>query len=228
LPLADRNVTKLFGSAEHRKVARQAVRESLVLLKNNDHVLPLKKQASRIHVAGASADDIGLQCGGWTVTWQGKAGDTIPGGTTILAAMKKVASTVTYSQDGSGAEGAAVGVVVVGEKPYAEMFGDKSDLHLSTENVSVIRRMKTAKIPVVLALLSGRPLFLDDVIDDVDAIVAAWLPGSEAAGVADLLFGDYKPTGKLSFTWPKASSTTLHRGDAGYQTLFALGYGLKY
>jgi beta-glucosidase len=142
--------------------------------------------------------------------------------------MKKVASTVTYSQDGSGAEGAAVGVVVVGEKPYAEMFGDKSDLHLSTENVSVIRRMKTAKIPVVLALLSGRPLFLDDVIDDVDAIVAAWLPGSEGAGVADLLFGDYKPTGKLSFTWPKASSTTLHRGDAGYQTLFPLGYGLKY
>lgn len=227
-PLADPSVAKSFGSAEHRKVARQAVRESLVLLKNIDHVLPLRKNSSRIHVAGASAGDIGMQCGGWTVTWQGKAGDTIPGGTTILAAMKKMDSNVTYSRDGSGAEGAAVGVVIVGEKPYAEMFGDDSDLHLSAENVAVIRKMKAAKIPVVLVLVSGRPLFLDDVIGDVDAVVAAWLPGSEGEGVADVLFGDYKPTGKLSFTWPKASSTTLHHGDAGYQTLFALGYGLKY
>jgi beta-glucosidase len=227
-PLADPTVAKSFGSAEHRTVARQAVRESLVLLKNDNHVLPLKKHAARIHLAGASADDIGMQCGGWTVTWQGKMGDVTPGGTTILSAMKKAASNVTYSKDGSGAEGATVGVIVVGEKPYAEMFGDQSDLRLSADNIAVIHRMKAAQIPVVLVLVSGRPLFLDDVLGDVDAVVAAWLPGSEGEGVADVLFGDYKPTGKLSFTWPKASSTTLHRGDAGYQALFALGYGLKY
>jgi hypothetical protein len=226
--LADPTVAKSFGSAEHRLVARQALRESLVLRKNDNHVLPLKKRASRIHIAGASANDIGMQCGGWTVTWQGKMGDVIPGGTTILSAMKRAASNVTYSKDGSGAEGATVGVVVVGEKPYAEMFGDKSDLHLSTDNIAVIHRMKAAQIPVVLVLISGRPLLLDDVLGDVDAVVAAWLPGSEGEGVADVLFGDYKPTGKLSFTWPKANSTTLHRGGIGYQTLLALGYGLKY
>jgi beta-glucosidase len=226
--LADVNLHKSFGSADHRKVARQAVRESLVLLKNDSKVLPLAKRASRIHVAGKGADDEGIQCGGWTVTWQGKAGQSLPGATTILAAMKKEGRNVTYSNDGSGAEGATVGVAIIGEDPYAEMFGDKTDLHLSRADVAVVKKLKAAGIPVVVVLISGRPLYLEDIMNDADAIVAAWLPGSEGEGVADVLFGDYKPVGKLSFTWPKASSTTLHRGDPGYQTLFELGYGLKY
>ncbi len=226
--LADRSLQKEFGSAEHRKIARQAVRESLVLLKNDGKVLPLAKRASRIHVAGKNADSLGNQCGGWTVTWRGSSDTPVPGGTTILAAMKKVGSRVTYSLDGSGAEGATVGVAVVGETPYAEMFGDAKDLHLAADDVAVVKKMKAAGIPVVLVVVSGRPLFLDDVMNDADAIVAAWLPGSEGDGVADVLFGNYKPVGKLSFTWPKGSSTSLHRGDSGYQELFALGYGLGY
>ncbi|MFZ0592759.1 MAG: glycoside hydrolase family 3 protein [Bryobacteraceae bacterium] len=227
-PLADMSLHKSFGSAEHRRIARQAIRESLVLLKNDHKVLPIAKRASRIHVAGKGADDAGVQSGGWTVTWQGKAGQSLPGTTTILAAMKKAARNVTYSKDGSGAEGATVGVAFIGEDPYAEMFGDKTDLHLSQTDVAVVKKLKAAGIPVVVVLLSGRPLFIEDIMSEADAIVAAWLPGSEGEGVADVLFGDYKPVGKLSFTWPKASSTSLHRGDPGYQTLFELGYGLKY
>jgi beta-glucosidase len=227
-PLADLSFQKQFGSADHRQVARQAVRQSIVLLKNNQKVLPIAKRASRIHVAGVGADDAGIQAGGWTITWQGRAGQSLPGSTTILAAMKKVGRNVTYSTDGSGAEGATVGVAVIGEKPYAEMSGDRTDLHLSQEDVALVKKLKSTGMPVVVVLLSGRPLFIEDILNDADAIIAAWLPGSEGDGVADVLFGDYKPVGKLSFTWPKASSTSLHRGDPGYQTLFAFGYGLSY
>jgi beta-glucosidase len=162
------------------------------------------------------------------VTWQGKAGQPLPGATTILAAMKKEARNVTYSADGSGAEGATVGVAVIGEKPYAEMFGDTTDLHFSQSDIALVKRMKATGIPVVVVILSGRPLLLEDIANYADAIIAAWLPGSEGEGVADVLFGDYKPTGKLSYTWPKATSTSLHLGDAGYQTLFTRGYGLSY
>ena len=228
--LADPKLAKSFGSPEHRAVARQAVRESLVLLKNDHHVLPLSKTAARIYVTGKNADNIGNQCGGWTIRWQGQSGD-VTKGTTILAAIRAAVSKntrVTFSKDGNGAAGAAVGVVVIGETPYAEMMGDRKDLHLAPEDVAAIRNVKRAGIPVVVVLISGRPMFLDNVLSDTDAVIAAWLPGSEGAGVADVLFGDYKPTGKLSFTWPRASSTTLHRGDAGYQTLFPLGYGLTY
>jgi len=230
--MPDAKLQKSFGSPEHRKVARQAVRESLVLLKNDKHVLPLSKSAARIQVAGKSANNIGNQCGGWTIYWQGRTGDVTTGGTTILKAIQQAASKntkVMFSEDGTGAAGASVGVIVVGETPYAEMFGDRQDdLRLAPEDIAAIHNLKQANIPVVLILISGRPLFLDNVLNDVDAIVAAWLPGTEGEGVADVLFGDYKPAGKLSFTWPKASSTTLHRGGAGYETLFAFGYGLSY
>ncbi len=131
--LADRNVQKSFGSPEHRAVARQAVRESLVLLKNDKKLLPLSKKAARIHVAGKNADDIGNQCGGWTIDWQGKSGAVTTGGTTILAAIKNTVSKdtkITFSMDGEGAAGADVGVVVIGETPYAEMKGDRSELSL--------------------------------------------------------------------------------------------------
>jgi beta-glucosidase len=229
--MADPKLQKSFGSDEHRQVARQCVRESLVLLKNDRRVLPIAKNAARIHVAGKSADNLGNQCGGWTIAWQGRTGNHVTKGTTILTALKQAVpknTKVTFSMDGTGAEGATTGVVVVGETPYAEMFGDRTDLHLDQEDMTAIHNMKQAHIPVVLVLVSGRPMFLDNVLSDVDAVVAAWLPGTEGAGVADALLGKYKPTGKLSFTWPKAESTSLHRGDAGYKTLFALGYGLSY
>ncbi len=201
--LADRSLWKQFGSPEHRAVARDAVRQSLVLLKNEHGALPLSKSAKRIHVGGKSANDMGNQCGGWTITWQGSSGDVTPGGTTILQAIKKAVSRdtkVTFAVDGKGVEGADVGVVVIGEKPYAEMNGDRRDLSLEAEDVSAVENMKAAGIPVVVILLSGRPMIIDKVIGKADAFVAAWLPGTEGDGVADVLFGDYKPTGKLSYS----------------------------
>ncbi len=224
--LADRGLHKTFGSHEHRQVARQGVRESLVVLKNERQMLPLKK-SGRIHVAGSCADDIGNQCGGWTITWQGKSGE-VTRGTTILAGIRKAAqgAEVSYSRDGSGAAGSAIGIAVIGEKPYAEMQGDRTDLHLAAEDVAVVERMRTAGVPVVVVLVSGRPLLIDNILDQAYAIVAAWLPGTEGDGVADVLFGDHKATGKLSFTWPRADSTSLERGNSGYKTLYAFGHGL--
>jgi beta-glucosidase len=230
--LADRKLWKDFGSPAHRAVARDAVRQSLVLLKNDHNALPLSKTARRIHVAGKNADDIGNQCGGWTIFWQGKSGDTTTGGTTILAAMKKAAgkgTEVTFSKDGKGAEGADIGVVVIGETPYAEMMGDRTGLSLAPEDEAAVDAMKAAGIPVVVVLVSGRPMIVGKVLDKADAFVAAWLPGTEGDGVADVLFGSYKPTGKLSFSWPRTmAQVTLHPGDAGYDPLFKNGYGLSY
>jgi beta-glucosidase len=129
---------------------------------------------------------------------------------------------VTFSKDGSGATGATVGVVVIGETPYAEMKGDRPDLALAPEDIAAVKTMKAAGIPVIVVLVSGRPMILGDVLDQASAVVAAWLPGTEGQGVADVLFGDYQPTGKLSFTWPRS----VGQGTAA--PLFAYGYGLKY
>jgi beta-glucosidase len=229
--MADRALQRSFGSAEHRAVARRAVRQSLVLLKNDKRALPLSKTAKRIHVAGKSADDIGNQCGGWTISWQGESGPVTTGGTTILAALRAAAGEgrVTYTKDGSGAAGADVGVVVVGETPYAEYKGDRDDLSLAQEDVDAIAKVKAAGIPVVVVVVSGRPLILGKALDTADALVAAWLPGTEGQGVADVLFGDYKPTGKLSFTWPRSmDQIPINVGDARYDPLFAYGFGLTY
>jgi len=229
--LADRRLHQSFGSPEHREVARRAVRESLVLLKNDRRALPLSKTARRIHVAGKNADDVGNQCGGWTITWQGKSGEPTKG-TTILAGLRSVAgrgTEVTYSKDGTGAAGADVGVVFVGETPYAEMLGDREDLSLAREDLDAIANVRKAGIPVVVVLVSGRPLILGDALGTADAVVAAWLPGSEGAGVADVLFGDYKPTGKLSFSWPRSTAQIpVNVGDATYDPLFPFGFGLTY
>ncbi len=217
--LADRSLHKTFGSAEHRQVARDAVRQSLVLLKNQNHVLPIAKTAARIHVGGKNADDLGNQCGGWTIDWQGKSGDVTPGGTTVLAAIRKAVSkgtTVSFSKDGTGAAGATLGVVVIGELPYAEGRGDRTELTLDKEDLDAVDNMKAAGIPVVVILFSGRPLAVDAVLDKADAFLAAWLPGTEGDGIADVLFGDYKPTGKLSHTWPRAGAS------------FPYGFGLSY
>jgi beta-glucosidase len=231
-PLADRRLQKSFGSAEHRAVARQAVRESLVLLKNDEKTLPLAKTAPRIHVAGVGADDLGMQCGGWTIDWQGSMGNHVPGGTSILTAIKNTVSKetkVTYTRNGQGAEGADVGVVVIGEKPYAEMNGDSVELSLGKEELATLANVKKARIPLVVILLTGRPVVLGDIPDQAQALVAAWLPGSEGQGVADVLFGDYKPTGKLSHSWPRSVlQLPLNVGDKDYAPLFPFGYGLSY
>jgi beta-glucosidase len=228
-PLADRSLHPTFGSPDHRAVARECVRQSLVLLKNERHTLPLKRGA-RIHVAGKNADDMGNQCGGWTIKWQGSSGEDAIGAT-ILAALRKAAgsgSHVTYSLDGSGAAAGSVGIALIGETPYAEGFGDRAELRLPAADVAVVDNLKRAGIPVVAVIVSGRPLVIDDILGKADAIVAAWLPGTEGDGVADVLFGAHKPTGKLSFTWPKGSSSTLHIGEPGYQALYPFGYGLSY
>jgi beta-glucosidase len=229
--LADRSLHESFGSAEHRAVAREAVRKSLVLLKNENGALPLAKSASRIHVAGKSADDIGNQCGGWTITWQGASG-AITTGTAILQGIRAAVlggASVTYSRDGSGADGADVGIVVVGETPYAEGLGDRSDLSLAAEDVAAVRAVRRARVPTVVVLVSGRPLVLEGVLADADAVVAAWLPGTEGAGVADVLFGDFAPTGKLSHSWPRSmAQVPVNWGDAVYEPLYPYGHGLSY
>ncbi|HWP41636.1 MAG TPA: glycoside hydrolase family 3 N-terminal domain-containing protein [Blastocatellia bacterium] len=230
--LADRSLHSSFGSGEHRAVARECVRQSLVLLKNDNKTLPLSKGLGRIHVGGKNADDIGNQCGGWTIDWQGKSGEVTTGGTTILKAIRDAVSKrtkVTYSKDGRGAAGADVGIVVVGEKPYAEMQGDREDLSLDREDVAAIENMKKAGIAVVVVLISGRPMIIEQVLDKCDAFVAAWLPGTEGEGVADVLFGDYRPAGKLSFTWPRSmSQIPINIGDRDYDPLFKYGFGLTY
>jgi beta-glucosidase len=231
-PLADRSLQKTFGSAEHRAMARQAVRESLVLLKNTGKVLPLSKDLKRIHVAGRSADDIGNQCGGWTIDWQGRSGEVTSGGTTILAAIKAAVSgktRVTYAKDASGAAGADAGILVIGETPYAEGKGDRENLGLAPEDVAAVTRMRETGIPVIAVLVSGRPMILGPILDKVDGLVAAWLPGTEGGGVADVLFGDYKPTGRLSFSWPRSmAQLPLHIGIEPYDPQFAYGFGLTY
>jgi beta-glucosidase len=230
-PHADRSLLSVVGSDEHRQLARQAVRESLVLLKNEGGVLPLSKMAARIHVAGKNADDLGNQCGGWTITWQGSSG-RITTGTTILEALRATVfagTEVTFSRDGSGAGGAEVGVVVIGETPYAEFRGDREDLSLDAEDVAAVRAVWRSGVPTVVVLVSGRPLILGSVLAEADALVAAWLPGTEGQGVADVLFGDYAPSGRLSHSWPRSmAQVPINLGDPGYDPLFPYGYGLTY
>jgi beta-glucosidase len=232
--LADRNLHSTFGSPEHRAVAREAVRKSMVLLKNERKTLPISRQLERIHVAGKSADNIGNQCGGWTIRWQGQTGNVTPGGTTILAAIKSAVSQktqVTYSLDGTGAEGAALGVVVVGERPYAEGVGDRSDLSLDNEDLNAIANVKKTGIPVAVILIAGRPMIIGEALPQADAFMVGFLPGTEGQGVADVLFGDYKPKGKLSFSWPKSIDQlplNINGPKNRYDPLFRLGYGLTY
>jgi beta-glucosidase len=244
--LADRGLHEQFGSPQHRAVAREAVRKSLVLLKNEkssrrerdesesdeQKVLPLAKNSGRIHVTGRAADDVGIQCGGWTVEWQGQPGDVTTGGTTILAGLREAVgdgAKVTYTVTGAGAAGADVAVVVVGELPYAEGMGDDGLLTLSEEDKATIAAVRRTRVPMVLVVISGRPLDLGEAFEEADAVVAVWHPGTEGGGVADVLLGDYAPTGKLSMTWPKsADQEPINVGDDDYEPAFPFGFGLGY
>ena len=225
----DPALTQAIGSPEHRQVARQCVQESLVLLKNVHHTLPLSKDIKHLAVVGQAADDLGIQCGGWTIDWQGKTGDVTPGGTTLLAAIKKTVGAntqVTFSTNASNLTDADAIIVVVGELPYAEGEGDRTDVRLSAADSALVARAKGAGVPVVTILYSGRPLLLDSVLDQSDAFVAAWLPGTEGEGMADVLFGNAKFTGKLPRIWPKNSEqfSSLHTPG---RPLFREGFGLR-
>lgn len=225
----DPELQRKFGSSDHRAVARKAVAESLVLLKNNQQLLPLSKSTRRIHVAGSGADDLGIQCGGWTIDWQGKRGDVTPGGTTLLTAIRKSVSpstTVTFSKDGTGAAGADVGIVVVGEEPYAEMKGDRDDLSLSKEDTDAVASMKSARLKVLVVVLSGRPMILGETANHADALVAAWLPGTEGEGITDVLFGSSNFKGRLSFSWPRTMEQIPLGNLKKDEPLFPLGFGL--
>lgn len=227
----DPALTAAIGSAAHREVARQCVRQSLVLLKNAHHALPLSKNLKHLHVIGQAADDIGIQCGGWTISWQGQPGPILHGGTTILAAIRNTVAPdvqVTFSATGELARGADAVLVVVGEMPYAEMQGDRRDLRLPAASLALIKKARAAGAPVITVLVSGRPLVLDAALETSDALVAAWLPGTEGQGVADVLFGDYKPTGKLSRAWPLNNQQLSAGADAGEKRLFPCGFGLTY
>lgn len=226
-PFSDQSLLSHVGSKDHREVAREAVRKSMVLLKNENNILPIPKSGKTIIVAGKGADDVGMQSGGWTISWQGGMGQTT-NGTTILDAIKSAVdpgTVVEYTPDGTSFTG-DLAVVVVGEKPYAEMIGDRKDLKLDNEDLEVIKRFTDNDIPVVVVLLSGRPMIVTDEIGKWDGFIAAWLPGTEGTGVADVLFGDYKPTGKLSFSWPK--SMNQFPIDPNDDHLFSFGFGLTY
>ena len=229
-PYSDKELLSMVGSKEHRKIAREAVKQSLVVLKN-DGVLPLSKDLGHIHVSGKNADDLGNQCGGWTISWQGESGP-ITKGTTIYEAIQVAVSSftnVTYSKDGSGAKGADVGIVIIGETPYAEMEGDRESLVLDKKDLAAINKIRKAGVPVVVIIISGRPLIITDELDQWSGLIAAWLPGSEGRGVTDVIFGDYNPTGRLSVTWPRTmEQIPINFGDNDYDPLFEYGYGLSY
>ena len=232
-PFGEPALLDRIGSREHRAVARQAVRESQVLLINRRNALPLAASLSRIAVAGKAADDLGIQSGGWTISWQGSSG-RVTEGTTVLEAIRKAApqAAVTHARDGNVPRDSQVAIVVIGEQPYAEMKGDKADLSLDAEDVAAVRNAKAAGVPVVVVLFSGRPLILEPILDEADALIAAWLPDTEGDGIADVLFGTHNPSGKLSVTWPTSmSQVPINAGPNGEKpegALFDYGFGLSY
>ncbi|MEV0081247.1 glycoside hydrolase family 3 protein [Saccharopolyspora sp. NPDC050642] len=231
-PFTDRSLTGTVGSAEHRELAREAVRESQVLLKNDGNVLPLAKDGGKIFVAGKNADDIGNQSGGWTISWQGGSGPITPG-TTILQGIRQAVSSgteVAYDRDGNGIDGSyRAAIAVVGETPYAEGEGDRPEgMGLDEEDRATLARLQESGVPVIVVTVSGRPLDVAADLPNWDALLAAWLPGTEGAGVADVLFGDHAPTGTLPMTWMAgADQQPINDGD-GQHPLFPYGYGLTY
>jgi beta-glucosidase len=228
-PYARRTLLDSLGSAAHRAVAREAVRKSLVLLKKKDGILPLAKENRHLFIGGDHADNLGYQCGGWTITWQGGSGH-ITVGTTILEAIRQAAPDlkIIYAENGILNETSVdAALVVIGEVPYAEGVGDTKNLNLPPSEISMIRNLKSAGLPVIVLLISGRPLIIDPIIPYSDAIIAAWLPGTEGDGIPDILFGDYDPCGLLSYSWPrKMQDIPINFNDEIYDPLFDYGYGI--
>ncbi len=233
-PYPDPNFIKTVRSDAHVAIARQAVQESLVLLKNDNTALPIPKNAPGILVGGQGADDIGMMCGGWTISWQGQTG-SIDVGTTILNGIEGMVSpntTVTYNKYGNFTDKAEFGIAVVGEMPYAEGVGDKADLSLSDVDIKTINNLRPLVDKLIVVILSGRPLIITDQFSTADAWVAAWLPGTEGEGITDVLFGDHPFIGKLPYTWPRTNAQlpineNNDSGKTGCEApLFPFGYGL--
>ncbi|MCK0127628.1 glycoside hydrolase family 3 protein [Erythrobacter sp. F6033] len=230
--------TDTLANAEHRAIAREAVRKSLVLLKNNEGTLPLDA-SKRVLVVGDGADSIAKAAGGWTLSWQGgtHTNDEFPGGQSILAgiqeAVAEAGGTVIFDEDGTGDHDADVVIAVYGEDAYAEFQGDRPNLDFDDGDfdTGLLSGYREKGMPVVSVFLSGRPLWVNPELNASDAFVAAWLPGSEGGGVSDLLFQRdpaFDFTGKLSFSWPKLpTQATLNVGDEDYDPLFAYGFGLS-
>lgn len=232
---------QVIGAPEHRAVARQAVRESLVLLKNKDQLLPLSPKAN-VLVAGDGADNIGKQSGGWTISWQGtgNTNDDFPGGSSIYQGIAESVAVAggkaTLSVDGEYTEKPDVAIVVFGENPYAEMQGDVKNLaYNNPDDLALLKKLKAEGIPVVSLFITGRPLWVNRELNASDAFAVIWHPGSEGAGVADVLFTDkagniqHDFKGKLSFSWPATPvQSPLNVGEKNYTPLFAYGYGLSY
>lgn len=245
-PLPDESQIAVIGRDEHRQLAREAVRQSLVLLKNENDGLPIPKTTPLIFVGGEAADDIGIQSGGWTIEWQGASGNITPG-TTILDGIEATVSPETSVEtvvhfnrfgqfervlDEAGNPAIApIAIAVIGERPYAEGLGDNGQLTLSEGELTMLGRLRERSEKLIVIVVSGRPIILPDQLSEWDALVAAWLPGTEGAGVADLLFGDYPFIGKLPYTWPRSieqlpfdfANLAAEGEDA---PLFPFGYGL--
>jgi beta-glucosidase len=232
-PFSDPAYLETVGSEAHRALAREAVAKSLVLLQHESAVLPIAKDTPLIYVAGVLADDIGSQSGGWTIEWQGKSGNITPG-TTILQAIEATASgEVRFNRFGKfeSEQKADVAIVVVGEKPYAEGRGDNENPALSKNDLELIQRVREQAEKVLVILISGRPLVITEALPYTDAFIAAWLPGTEGQGVADVLFGNQPFTGKLPFTWQRSSGQLpfdfANLPSEGCDApLFPYGYGL--
>ena len=246
-PFTDRTNIDDIGSPAHRAVARRAVAESQVLLKNERATLPLRANAD-VYVAGSNADNIGNQAGGWTLTWQGGSTNQIPGTTILEGIQAATRGSVTFSKDASApVQRKQVGVVVVGETPYSEGFGDVGgplwaydpgdngvprpvkDMRISQTDRDAIDIVCAEAVKCVVVIVSGRPLIIGPgQLADIDALVEAWLPGSEGAGVADTLFGRQPFTGKLPVSWPRTlAQEPINVGDADYDPLYPFGYGLQ-
>ncbi|KAM7257689.1 hypothetical protein ACFE04_013430 [Oxalis oulophora] len=236
-PLADNSFAHKLGCKEHRELARKAVRKSLVLLKNgkpgSNPLMPLPKRAKKILVAGSHADNLGNQCGGWTIQWQGQSGNNITSGTTILKGIKATVHPTTQVIFEENPDSEFVksndfdyAIVVVGEQPYAETAGDNLNLTLPAPGPETIKHV-CGSVKCVVVIVSGRPLVIEPYVESMDALMAAWLPGSEGQGVADVLFGDYGFTGKLARTWFKrVDQLPMNVGDKVYDPLFPFGFGL--
>ncbi len=247
-PFTDRRHIDSIGSKAHRKVARRAVAESQVLLKNRQQTLPLSPgRRQPVYVAGSNADNIGNQAGGWTLTWQGGSTNVIPGQTVLDAVRSTSAARVQFSQTASDPVPAnAAGIVVVGETPYAEGFGDvdgpqwgydpgdngvlrpKQTMQLNDADQLAIRRVCSRAASCTVLVVSGRPMVVPpELLSQIDALVASWLPGSEGQGVADVLFGRKPFTGKLPVSWPRSvAQEPINVGDPGYDPLYRFGHGL--